>query len=165
MSTRPRVFITNEETATYSPEVPAEYRDELPLLGATPEVEVAEAYATVNIRLPQYLFDEYRRVAAAQELSVEEVIQHRLEACRTHNALRGLWFSDTERGQLENLIQKWPLESAHQALTLISRAATVRFDDIEVVLSPAQKRVLALRTGNKKPETFFASLIKKEFQV
>lgn len=152
---------------SYRPEAPAEYRDELPVLGVPEQIEVTSGpFISMSIRIPQDIYDEYKRVAVAQDLTVEEVIQHRLEACRSHNALRGLWFSDSERGQLENLIQKWPLESAAQALSIISRAASVKFDEIQISLTPAQKRVLSLSMfGGRTPKSFFEAMVKKELRV
>lgn len=171
---RPRVFTKTpeptvlEEVIPYDPAPPAEFRDELPVLGGSFYIE-EKPMTPVVLQLSQDLYDEYSRVAAAQELTIEQVLQHRLQACRTHNAIRGLWFSDSERGLLENLLQKWPLETAKQVLDLISRAATVKFDDIQVVLSPAQKRLLSLSISNSKQgrnlQSFFESLVKKELKV
>lgn len=176
---RPRVFTKPEEVSVatspldlpsaenYQPQEPSVYRDEMATLNAldNPEV-IADTYVPVNIRIPQTLYDTYRKVAAAQDLTVEEVIQHRLDACKFHNALRGLWFSDSERNQLENIIQKWPLETAAQALSLISKAAVVKFDDVQVFLTPAQKRMLSLSMiSGRSPQKFFEALVKKELRV
>ena len=168
MAGRPRVF--NKETATspieYVPVAPAEnFRDEMPVLGYEPPKAVEEM-TLVHLQIPTNVYNEYRRVASAQDLTVEELLQHRIQACKSHNAVKGLWFSDSERGQLENLLQKWPLENATQALGLIARAATVRFDEITVTLSPAQKKVLAMAMfGGRTPQTFFEGLIRKELRV
>lgn len=177
---RPRVFAKKKEepvtpidsppvtsiAESYQPAAPEEFRDEMPLLSIKDAVDVEEkALVPVTIRIPKLIYEDYQKIAAAQDITLEEVIQYRVAACKNHNALRGLWFSDLERGQLENLIQKWPLESATQVLNLISRAAIVRFDDMQVVLTPAQKKVLVTRFGGRTPQSFFESLIKRELRT
>lgn len=166
-ASRPRVFTNKEATSPidYEPVAPAQFRDEMPVLGAEPPKAVEEV-TLVHLQIPTTIYNEYKRLASAQDMTVEELLQHRVKACKSHNAVKGLWFSDSERGQLENLLQKWPLETAAQALGLISRAATVTFDNVTVTLSPAQKKVLSIAMfGGRTPQTFFESLIRKELRV
>jgi hypothetical protein len=144
-----------------------EFRDELPLLGDESSHGVeAEVYASVTLRIPQSLYDEYAKIAAAQGMSVEEVLQHRLAKCKTHNTLRGLWFSDSEHAQLEKLLKKWPLENASQALTLISQASVLELDDFKLSLSIPQRKVLGIRTRHgMSPQQIFEAMLRREFQV
>lgn len=162
---RPRVFnkVVEEAVKGYEPSAPSDnYRDEMPVMGSVQDAPV-ETTVTISLSVSQALFDEYKRVAAAQDMTVEEVMQHRLKTCKTHNATRGLWFSGTELNSLENLLKKWPLESTRQAIDLISKAGSVSFDEIKVTLTPAQKRVLAL--CGRAPQTVFESMVKREFRV
>jgi len=176
---RPRVFTKNLEDVAvlplddlpltppvdYQPVAPESYRDEMPVLGSKTEV-IVENLVPITIQLSQDLYNQYTKLAIAQELTLEEVLQHRLDACKNHNSLRGLWFTDSERGQLENLIQKWPLESAAQALSLLAKAATVTFDEVAITLTPAQKRALSFAMfGGRTPKTFFESMVRKELRV
>lgn len=178
--TRPRVFGQMESRSTETPIVDAEtpsvdfkdelllyFKDELPLLGeplsTAPE---AEFYTTVTLRLPQSLYDEYTKTAVSQDMSVEGVLQHRLAACKAHNALRGLWFSDSERSQLETLLKKWPLETATQALTLLSQIGVVDLDGLKLSLTVPQRKVLGIRTRyGATPQQVFENMLRREFQV
>jgi hypothetical protein len=170
---RPRkVFIGDvvTESANNSTDVllPSEdFRDELPLLGeaAFPGL-VAEVYTSVTLRMPQALYDEYAKTAESQSMSVEEVMQHRLSKCKNHNTLRGLWFSDSERAQLENLLKKRPLETASQVLTTLNTVADVDLDGFKISLTLPQRKILNIRARNgRSPEQVFESMIRKEFQV
>lgn len=167
-ASRPRVF--SKETAVspieYEPVAPAkDFRDEMPVLGAIP-LKAVEETTLVHLQIPTIVLNEYKRLASAQDMTVEELLQYRVQACKSHNAVKGLWFSDSERGQLENLLQKWPIETAAQAISIISRAATVQFDNVTVTLTPAQKKVLSIAMfGGRTPQTFFEGLIRKELRV
>lgn len=168
---RPRVFTQPVEVTSPLDGIPIQqpeaFRDEMPVLGfePVPVVEV-ESYSSVTLQLPQSIYAEYARVAAAQDQTVEEVMQHRLASCKSHNAIRGLWWTDSERAQLEELVQKRPLESAAQALTILNKAGTFTLDGLEITLTPAQKRVLSLNMyGGRTPKSFLEAMIKKELRA
>lgn len=147
---------------------PTEFRDELPLLVAEEVSTGVEAtiYTTVTLRIPQSLYNEYTSTAALQQMDVEEVMQHRLAKCKTHNTLRGLWFNDSERSQLESLLKKWPLETATQALTLLAQTGSIDMDGFKVSLTIPQRKILSIRTKHgMAPEKIFESMIRREFQV
>jgi hypothetical protein len=170
---RPRVFgaVPKENIEVTAPTEPVEpsieFRDELPLLGEESILNpAAEAYNTVTIQIPQSLWDVYDKVATAQSMSVEEVIQHRLAKCKNHNALRGLWFSDSEHSQLETLLKKCPLETASQVLTALKAASGIDLDGLKLSLTIPQRKVLAIRTKHGIDATkLFEAMIRREFQV
>lgn len=169
-TTRHRVFVPRplvETHETTEAEQPSDtFRDEFPLMVEVAIPAIVETYETVTLSLPQAVYDEYVKVAVRSEITVEELMQHRLANCKNHNALRGLWFSDSERAQLENIIQKWPVESASQVLKLLLKSGTVTINGEEIILSPAQKRVLSLAMyGGRTPKSFFESMIKKELRT
>lgn len=158
------------ESANNSSDVllPSEdFRDELPLLGeaAFPGL-AAEVYTSVTLRMPQTLFDEYAKTAESQNMSVEEVMQHRLVKCKNHNTLRGVWFSDSERSRLEDLLKKRPLETATQVLTTLSTVGDVDLDGFTLSLTLPQRKILNIRTRNgSSPKQIFEGMIRREFQV
>lgn len=174
-TTRPKVFkpkhidpVFMEPMDSAEPEKPAEsFKDEFPVMTASTHVPVTtEVYETVILKVPQHVYDDYKKSAGAQEMTVEELMQYRLLACKNHNALRGLWFSDSERTTLENILQKWPLETASQAIGLIQRAGLIKFDALEITLTPAQRRVVSLcMYGGRTPKTFFEAMVKKELRA
>jgi hypothetical protein len=172
---RPRVFsgpvdqqVILEAPASEADLPSQEFKDELPVLGEPVHTEAEyEVYSTVTLRLPQAIFDEYSKLAIAQELSVEEVMQHRLVKCRNHNALRGLWFSDSERAKLEDLIKKRPLETAMQTLALLSTGGAFSVEGLDISLTIPQRKVLDLRTRHSglNPKKLFEDMIRREFRV
>lgn len=144
-----------------------DFHDEMPILGevAAPAVEY-EVYTNITLRLPQAIYAEYSKIAEGQELSVEDVMQHRLIKCRNHNALRGLWFSDSERSQLEELIKKRPIETSTQALALLSSGGIFSVEDIKISLTIPQRKVLDLRNRHGMPaQKIFEDMIRREFRV
>ncbi len=162
----PQNFIQAQIEEIYTADPPESFKDEFPVMTMVDIPVITETYETVALNIPQSVYEEYAKTALRSEMSVEDLMQSRLAKCKNHNALRGLWFSDSERGQLENLIQKWPIESATQALKLLASASKVSIDGIEIVLTPAQKRVLSLAMyGGRTPTTFFESMIKKELRT
>lgn len=167
---RTKVFMPKpaiETIADIEPQKPSEtFKDEFPLMVDVELPNIVETFETVTLKIPQSVYNEYEKVAAKSEIKVTELMQHRLAACKNHNAVRGLWFSDAERAQLESILQKWPLESAFQALSLLSKSGKVVIEGEEIVLTPAQKRVLSLAMfGGRTPKTFFESMIKKELRT
>lgn len=170
---RPRVFSGPVEQAVEvvtpipDPVPPADFRDEMPVLGdVVAEAPSYEVYTSVTLRIPQALYEEYAKVAEAQELSVEEVMQYRLAKCKAHNAIRGLWFSDSERAQLEDLIKKRPIESAAQTLMLLTNGGVFNVEDIRVSLTIPQRKVLELRNRHGMPaKKLFEDMIRREFRV
>lgn len=176
---RPRVFgnVSPVEVTSplddLTPSLPSpDFRDEMPVLNPTPIDQVeAEVYTSVTVRVPQRVYDEYRRVAAAQEQEIEEVMSHRLVSCRSHNAIRGLWFGDSDRSSLEDLLQKRPLESALQALSVLRTGGAFKLEVAEnetlnIELTPAQRKVLKLAMyGGRTPKKFFEDMIRRELRV
>ena len=178
LNLRPRVFTEKLEAVSPLDDLPItppspDFYDEMPVLGqlpVEPQVE-AEVYTSVTVRLPQNVYDEYRRVATAQGQEIEEVIAHRISQCRSHNALRGLWFGDSDRSALEDTLQKRPLESPAQVLSALKSGGSFKLETadgetLSISLTPAQRKVLKLAMyGGRTPQKYFEDLIRREFRV
>lgn len=177
LNLRPRVFSQKIEATSPLDDVPSQpspdFHDSMPLLGDSldsPVVE-AEVYASVTVRVPQSVYDEYRRVATAQGQEVEDVMAHRLGHCKSHNAKRGLWFGDSDRVSLEDLLQKRPLETAAQALAALKSGGSFKLEIAEgetlsLSLNAAQRKVLRLAMyGGRTPQKYFEDMIRRELRV
>ena len=168
---RPRVFdvgLPVEENNFAIDLFSNNFKDEVPILGESVENASvqAEVYDNVILKIPHSLYEEYTKVAASQDQTIEEVMQHRLDSCKAHNAIRGLWFSDSERTQLENLLQKRPLAAASQAITIITNLGNINIEDLKINLTPAQRKVLGLAMyGGRTPQKFFEDMIRRELRV
>jgi hypothetical protein len=108
-----------------------------------PAVNEAELPVTIRLAIPRDLYADYESAAAKQGLTVTELIMHRLYRCKDHNSLRPLYFSDSQRGALETLLQKRPIENAEQALATLNANLHVRISDFPAIpLTPQQvKRI------------------------
>lgn len=117
------------KTSVYRPEpgneAPAVNEDEVPVV--------------LKLSIPQELYAEYEKLAAAQSLTVTELVMHRLRRCRDHNSLRPLYFTDSQRSSLENLLQKRPIETAEQALALLNAALSIRIGEFPPIPLSAQQ--------------------------
>lgn len=134
--------------------------DEVPVLTLV-ESKPRVLTSPVTLDIPQELYEEYLHVAEKQEQSIEEVLLHRLSQCKSHNALRGLWFSDSERARMEDLLNRRPLTSAAQVCEAVSNFLTVDFSGISIPLSSTQARTLKLAMfGGKTPTSFFHDLVR-----
>lgn len=103
-----------------------------------------EGPAVVRLNLTRELYDKYVALAEKQDLTPAELMQSRLERCVEHSSLRPLYFSDSQRSQLEALIQKRPLENAEQVIPLLVNLFTFKVGDFEVPITPAQARRLQM---------------------
>ena len=104
-----------------------------------PAVNEAELPVQIRLSIPRELYDEYEKIAGNQGLTVTELVMHRLYRCKDHNSIRPLYFADTQRGQLELLLQKRPLETAEQALALLGTSFSVRIGDFPPIPLSAQQ--------------------------
>ena len=104
-----------------------------------PAVNEHEVPVVLKLSLAQELYDEYQKLAENQGLTVTELIMHRLRRCKDHNSLRPLYFGDSHRGALETLLQKRPLETAEQALSLLAASMSVRIGDFPPIPLSAQQ--------------------------
>lgn len=111
---------------------------------STVAINEDEGPVVVRLNLPPELYAKYAELAEKQGLTPAELLQNRLERCVEHSSLRPLYFSDSQRAQLENLIQKRPLETAEQVLPLLSSLLTFKVGEFEVPITNAQARRLQL---------------------
>jgi hypothetical protein len=178
LNLRPRVFTEKLEAVSPLDDVPIsppspDFYDEMPLMGQLPvEAQTeAEVYTSVTVRLPQSVYDEYRRVATAQGQEIEDVISHRLAQCRSHNALKGLWFGDSDRSALEDTLQKRPLDAPAKVLAALNSGGSFKLETtdgepITISLTPAQRKVLKLSMyGGRTPKKYLEDLLRREFRV
>lgn len=141
-----------------------DFRDEFPLIvmqdvPAEPEPEKVQ----VEVSLSPDLYEAYAKVAEAQGQTIEEVLSHRLKTCQTHNALRGLWFGDVDRGQLETALGKKPLSSPSQVIQIINQSLSFNLGEINMSFTPSQLKTLKMRMyGGLTPDKFFKSLFVRE---
>lgn len=134
--------------------------DEFPIM-STGDAKPLQLVTKIELTIPTELYDEYARIATAQEQTIEEVISYRLDHCKGHNSLRGIWFTDSERIQLEKLLQKAPIDTATQALEIVRKAMGLDLSGIPLTLSMSQLRTLKLAMyGGLTPEKFFGDMIK-----
>lgn len=104
-----------------------------------PAVNESEGPKILKITIPADLYVEYEVAAGKSGLTVAELVLHRLRRCKDHNGIRTLFFSDAQRAQLENILQKKPLETSEQALTVLKACLSVNLSDFEPVPLTAQQ--------------------------
>ncbi len=81
------------------------------------------------IALPESILDSCAAKAKAAGKSVEDWITLRLRACANHDAKRGLYFNDTQRERLEMILGGTTLDSADDALKLLTNRYTLTVAD------------------------------------
>jgi hypothetical protein len=104
-----------------------------------PAINESEVPLVLKLHIAPELYAEYEQSALSQGLTPTELILHRLKRCREHTGLRPLYFNDTQRAQLETILQKKPLENAEQALALIKAGLSVRIGDLPPIQLTAQQ--------------------------
>lgn len=93
----------------------------------------------ISLQIPRELYEEYERNAVSQGLTPTELFMHRIKRCKDHSGIRTLFFTDSQRAQLETLLQKKPLETADQAMALIVAALSVKVGDLPPIQLTAQQ--------------------------
>lgn len=126
-----------------------------------PAVNEADLPVVLKLSIPQELYAEYETAASKQGLTVTELMMHRLRRCKDHNGLRTLFFTDSQRGLLEQLLQKRPLESAEQALSLLTACMSVRIGEFAPIPLTAQqvKRLEMSAYGGKSVHERLAGIV------
>lgn len=108
-------------------------------------VNEAEVPKIIKLAIPADLYEEYKQLAEAQQLTVAELMVDRLRRCRTHSSIRSLYFPTSQLTQLESLLQKRPIESPDHALTLVKNLLAVPVEGFQPVpISAAQAKRLSM---------------------
>lgn len=104
-----------------------------------------EGPTVVKIAIPAELYESYKELANSQQISVADLMLSRLTRCVGHSSVRSLYLSESQLRQLEQIIQKRPIETADAALSTIAAAFRFRIDQFEpVAVSAAQAKRLHL---------------------
>ena len=125
-----------------------------------PAANEAEVPVSIRLAIPQELYAEYEQSAYKQGLTVTELIMHRLVRCKDHSGRRTLFFSDTQREQLERILQKRPIESADQALALLGANLVANVGQFPIQFTAPQiKRISMGGYGGLSAEERFAQIV------
>lgn len=62
------------------------------------------ALVRLTLDIPADLLAAYTQAAESRKVPVEHLIVERLESCRTHDAIRPLYFHDAEREEAEQIL-------------------------------------------------------------
>lgn len=127
-----------------------------------PAVNDGELPVAVRLMLPQDLYKSYEDAALSQGLTVTELMMHRLRRCKDHNSIRPLYFNDQQRSSLETLVQKRPIETPDQALTLLTSSLAIRIGDFPPIPLSAQqvKRIGMSGYAGQTAEERLAQIVK-----
>lgn len=126
-----------------------------------PAINEGEGPVVLKLTIPLDLYAEYEGLASKQGLTVAELVLHRLRRCKDHNSLRPLYFTDTQRAQLETILQKRPLELSEQALTLLTTMLSLRVGELPPIQLTAQqiKRIQMGGYAGQTPEQRLAGIV------
>jgi len=108
-------------------------------------INESEGPVVVKVAIPSDVYQLYETIAAGQDLTVSELMSHRLQRCATHSSIRSIYFPESQLRQLEQVLQVRPIESSEHALVLITNAFKFRIDTFEpIVVSATQAKRLHL---------------------
>lgn len=126
-----------------------------------PAINEDEGPVVLKISFARSVYAEYEELAQRQGLTVAELVAHRMRRCKDHNSIRPLYFNDSQRAQLEALLQKKPLELSEQAITLLATALSLRVGDLPPIQLTAQqiKRIQMGGYAGQTPEQRLAGIV------
>lgn len=90
----------------------------------------------LSLTLPADILELYEQEAEEKGITLDELVTNRLFTCRKHNANRGVYFNDKERGELERLTGGRIIYEADDALKRIRNQLSIRLGNTQVTLAP-----------------------------
>ncbi len=97
------------------------------------------APVVLKLTLPAELYAQFEEMADGQDLTVAELMVHRLTRCVDHSSIRSLYFSESQVRQLEAVLQTRPLDDPIKALASITSWFKFRINEFEPVQVTAQQ--------------------------
>ena len=107
--------------------------------------------------------DRYRRLAEVERKDLGQVMSERLTDCADHNAIKGLWFGDSERKRIEAALGA-NVASSDEVIRLIAQALRIRLNDRKVELTPDVLARLVTRSGGIPMDEFLPQLVSRLIQ-
>lgn len=106
-----------------------------------------EGPVVIQLTIPRELYNQYKDLADGQDLTVAELMTHRLTRCQSHSSIRSIYFSTTQVQQLEQLFQKRPLETPDQVLASIKAAFQFSVGELPPIpITPLQAKRIHIGT-------------------
>lgn len=98
-----------------------------------------EGPVVIKITIPAEVYATYSELADSQELTVGELMAHRLARCADHSSIRSLYFTESQVRQLEAILQTKPLSDPEKVLGSISNWFRFRLNEFEPIPVSAQQ--------------------------
>lgn len=114
----------------------------------------------IRVILSKDTADLYEIQAEDTGLTLEQVLQERLQACVYYESEKPLYFDDSQRQELDSLLKR-NVGSAEKALLAIRSQLTVDVSGIKVLLSPDVLKRLKTRCFGKPFEQFFRETLNR----
>lgn len=106
----------------------------------------------ISITLPAELLAHYEAQAKQRGVSLDAILEERMQGCRNHNDGRALYFTDMDRQMLERLLDS-SVGTPSDALKRIQHALQITVDGAPIELSPKlleRLKARAIRVDFKK---------------
>jgi len=94
-----------------------------------------DTHVRLQLSIPSSVIEQYELQARAIGVSLEKVCADRLRTSVTHTSGRGLYFTDTERSELERITGGHSVGDATTALQRIKTTVSLKVGDITVELT------------------------------
>jgi hypothetical protein len=114
----------------------------------------------LSIDLPSDLAAEYESQARTRGITLEQLLSERLSRCVSHAAASGLYFSDSERNELERLLGR-QVKTAADAIRHVAKLVTISVEGIKVGLTPRLITRIKSRTFRQP----LAEVVKREVRA
>jgi hypothetical protein len=117
----------------------------------------------IRLTVSDALLADLEKQAKSRKTTVERLITERFKAFVSYDDQKPLYFTDAERQRLESLIGK-NVSTADEALTMLTRALSVRTDGVEFVLNPRLLARLKSRCFQSDFGKWLSQLIVEELE-
>lgn len=105
-----------------------------------------ETAVRFTIELPASILDRYEAQAHVANKPIEEFLVLRLQHCASHDAQRSLYFNDTEREEVEQILGEGYLNSPADVLRQLRNRYTVNIGGPKIRLEEGLYQILKERS-------------------
>jgi hypothetical protein len=120
-----------------------------------------EAKLRPTITISDEAYQAYEKFAARKRISMDQALSGRLDAFADCEAVKGLFFNDAERQELERIAGR-NFSSAREVIEAVCRALTVKVGGVEVAIPAEMAARLKSRCQERNFEKWLADLISEK---
>ncbi len=128
-----------------------------------PVTTEAKVRSKPTIEIPASDHDTYTRQADVERKTVDQVMSERLTDCALHNAVKGIWFGDSQRQALEEALGA-NVGNADDVLAAVRKNVRVKVGNVAVLVKPQLLERLRTRCFGQDFDKWLAARVLEDLE-